>query len=86
MRVRIQKLLGEAGVASRRNIEEMVRQGRIAVNGQVVVDLPILIDPGSDRISVDDEPIALRRSRSRSQARLYFLLNKPRHVYCTNVA
>ena len=42
---RIQKILGNAGVASRRNVEEMIRQGRVAVNGKIVTELPILIDP-----------------------------------------
>ena len=50
---RIQKVLGNVGVASRRNIEEMVRQGRIAVNGRVVTSLPVLIDPERDRVTVD---------------------------------
>src|SRR5690348_2315743 len=70
----------------------MVRQGRVAVNGKVRTDLPILIDPEKDRVSVDDEPIGIKPrggpgkgGRGPAQ-RLYFLLNKPRGVYSTNVA
>lgn len=84
MKERIQKLLANAGVASRRNIEEMVRDGRIAVNGQVITSLPILIEPGQDRVEVDGETVGL--TRARAEQRLYFILNKPKGVYSTNVA
>ena len=84
MKERIQKLLANAGVDSRRNIEEMVRQGRINVNGKTVWDLPILIDPHSDKIQVDGQPIRLKAPAT--QRRHYFILNKPRGVYSTNVA
>ena len=95
MKERIQKILGNAGVASRRNIEEMVRQGRISVNGKSVMDLPVLIDPEKDRVVVDGEPIKLGGQRrggggggggSGGGRRDYFLLNKPKGVYSTNVA
>jgi len=81
---RIQKILGNAGVASRRKIEEMILQGRVAVNGRVLTELPILVDPDRDRVSVDDEPVKIdARDAGR---RLYFLMNKPKGVYSTNVA
>jgi pseudouridine synthase len=81
---RIQKVLANAGVASRRNIEEMILQGRVTVNGRVMVELPILIDPAKDKIKVDDEPVRL--AARETGKRIYFVLNKPRGVYCTNVA
>jgi pseudouridine synthase len=81
---RIQKLLAGAGIASRRKVEEMVRAGRVAVNGKVVTQLPILIDPQTDRVEVDDERVAL--AEKRGGPRIYILLNKPKHVYATNVA
>jgi len=84
MKQRIQKLLANAGVASRRHIEEMVREGRIAVNGRVVRSLPVLIDPDVDRVEVDGEAVRLRKALA--GRRYYFLLNKPKGVYCTNVA
>lgn len=80
---RIQKILASAGIASRRNIEEMVRQGRVKVNGKIQTQLPILIDPEKDKIAVDEEPVRLKTGRG---DRYYFLLNKPRGVYSTNVA
>jgi len=84
MKERIQKILANAGVDSRRNVEAMVRQGRIHVNGKAVWDLPVLIDPQIDKIEVDGQLIRLK-IRS-SQRRHYFILNKPRGVYSTNVA
>src|SRR4051812_3910828 len=81
---RIQKVLANAGVASRRNIEEMILQGRVAVNGKVQTKLPILIDPSKDKVKVDDEPIKL--AAKGSEQRVYLLMNKPPGVYSTNVA
>lgn len=84
MKERIQKILANAGIASRRNVEEMVLQGRIAVNGKLVTRLPILIDPERDRVKVDDEPVRFEARQAR--VRLYLLMNKPKGVYSTNVA
>ncbi len=81
---RIQKVLASAGVDSRRNVEEMILQGRIAVNGKVMTRLPVLIDPQKDKIRIDDEPISLKSSGSKE--RLYILMYKPKDVYSTNVA
>ena len=81
---RIQKILGNAGVASRRNIEEMVRQGRVRVNGKIKTELPILIDPEKDKVVIDDELIRMKPGRDLH--RYYWLLNKPKGVYSTNVA
>lgn len=66
-------------------------QGRVAVNGKVMTRLPILVDPEVDRITVDDEPIRLKKpgvgkGRGELGDRHYILLNKPKGVYTTNVA
>jgi 23S rRNA pseudouridine2605 synthase len=84
MKERIQKVLANAGVSSRRAVEEMVRQGRVAVNGRVATELPILVDPGADEIEVDGERVRFKGRRSSD--RVYLLMNKPRGVYSTNVA
>lgn len=87
MKERIQKVLANAGVASRRSVEEMIRQGRVAVNGRVRTELPVLVDPGRDKITVDHEPVRVApEGRDSAGPRLYILLNKPKGVYSTNVA
>jgi 23S rRNA pseudouridine2605 synthase len=74
---RLQKILAAAGVASRRKCEELILEGLVSVNGSVVERLPAFADPDKDII------IAAGR-RIRPQQKVYFLLNKPRGVICTN--
>ncbi len=62
----------------------MVQQGRVAVNGRVVIDLPILIDPEKDKVTVDDQPVRLKGKSA--ERRVYLVMNKPKGVYSTNVA
>ena len=68
---RLQKALAHAGVASRRKCEELVLQGRVRVNGQVVTQLGTKVDPAQDTIEVDGRPITL-------EDKVYILLHKPR--------
>lgn len=86
MKERIQKILAAQGIASRRTIEEMVVDGRITVNGKTVYALPVMIDPVKDKITVDGEPVKLKKSRDAQEDRIYILMHKPKNVYCTNVA
>ncbi len=72
--MRLNKLLSAAGVASRRAADELIRQGRIKVNGRVVAELGAKADPARDVIKVDG-----RRVKP-PDARRYLLLNKPRGV------
>jgi len=74
--VRLQKFLADAGVASRRAGEGLIQAGRVAVNGQVVVELGTRIEPAHDRVAVDGKPVRIRR-------RLYVALNKPRGLVCS---
>ena len=76
-KTRIQKVLSGAGVASRRNIEEMVLEGRITVNHKAVTKLPFFVVPG-DEIRVDG-----KRIRLGSGKKVYYLLNKPKGIVCT---
>ncbi|MHC4294674.1 MAG: pseudouridine synthase, partial [Planctomycetota bacterium] len=77
-KVRIQKYLSEVGVASRRAIEQMVLDGRITLNSKLVTDLPCFVDPAKDRICVDGRLVGKRLPK-----KVYYLLNKPKGVVCT---
>lgn len=74
---RIQKFLAAAGIASRRACEEFVEAGRVKVNGVTVRELPCLVDPEKDKIAVDGKLVLPTRH-------VYFLLNKPKGVFCTH--
>ncbi|MGI8926754.1 MAG: pseudouridine synthase [Tepidiformaceae bacterium] len=67
---RLQKILSNAGVASRRVAEQMVASGRVAVNGTVVATPGARADPDVDEVTVDGVPVLRARYR-------YFLLHKP---------
>ena len=76
---RLQKILSQAGVASRRHAEEMIVAGRVIVNGQVITQLGAKADPARDHIRVDGKLIhGVERHRT-------FLLNKPKG-YVTTVS
>ncbi|HWE85382.1 MAG TPA: pseudouridine synthase [Terracidiphilus sp.] len=76
---RLQKILAAAGVASRRHAEELIVEGRVQVNGQVVTTLGTKADPARDHIRVDGK---LLHGAERLR---YFVLNKPRG-YVTTVS
>ena len=77
-KVRIQKLLSELGLASRRAVEEMVLEGRISVNGRTRTKLPVLIHPGADEIHLDGAVVD-----TKPPDKVYYLLNKPQGTVCT---
>ena len=85
MKERIQKVLANVGVDSRRAVEGMVRQGRISVNGKTMTELPILVDPERDKIEVDGETVRFK-TRAGAGERVYILMHKPKGVFSTNVA
>ncbi len=71
MQERLQKIISAAGITSRRAAEELILNGRVAVNGSVVTELGSKADPASDRITVDGTPLVITAQK------LYILLNKP---------
>lgn len=75
---RLQKVLAEAGVASRRDCEHLIENGEVTVNGHVVSQLPAWVDPHKDHIAVSG-----RRIRQSTQ-HVYVMLFKPRGVVSTN--
>ncbi|WP_417233908.1 pseudouridine synthase [Arthrobacter sp.] len=75
--VRLQKVLANAGVASRRVSEEMITAGRVEVNGEIVTELGIRVDPATTSIHVDGMRIQLNETMR------YYAFNKPRGVVST---
>ena len=67
---RLQKVMAHAGVASRRKSEEIIKQGRVKVNGEVVTEMGIKVEPEVDEIEVDGKIIS-------KEKRVYLLLYKP---------
>jgi 23S rRNA pseudouridine2605 synthase len=76
---RLQKILAAAGIASRRNAEQLISAGRVTLNGKVITELGTKADPSTDTITVDGKPL------QRPQRFVYFLLNKPKG-YVTTVS
>jgi 23S rRNA pseudouridine2605 synthase len=74
---RLQKVLAAAGHGSRRDCEDLIREGRVEVDRQVITELGTRVDPLHQEIRVDGE--ALRQPK-----RLYFAVNKPVGVVTTN--
>ena len=75
--VRLQKVLAGAGLASRRACEIMISEGRVEVNGRLVTEQGLRVDPETDVIRVDGSRIPPPRRH------LYLVLNKPRGVVST---
>ena len=75
--VRLQKLLAAAGVGSRRVCENLIEQGRVEVDGQVVTELGVRIDPKTQVVHVDGERVNL------DEDRVYLAFNKPKGVVTT---
>lgn len=72
--VRLNKLLAERGIASRRNADKLIADGLVQVNGKKVYELGVKVNPLDDRIVVDGKPI-----KQKNQT-LIIMFNKPRQV------
>lgn len=76
--IRLQKIIAQAGVASRRKAEQLISQGRVQVNGKVICTLGTQVDPQRDVVTVGG-----RRLSNRSPQASYLVLNKPRGYITT---
>ena len=76
MKERLQKLISGAGLASRRAAEEMIKAGRVKVNGETAV-LGMSADPDTDTVTVDGKRLR------QPETRVYIMLNKPRGYVTT---
>jgi len=75
---RLNKVLSRAGIASRRAADQMIAEGRVQVNGQVVSELGHKVDPHRDAIKVDG-----KRIPAAPQTHTYLMLNKPKGYVTT---
>ena len=73
---RLQKIIAQAGIASRREAEEMITSGRVSVNGKTVIELGTKAVFGQDKIAVDGKKLV-------SEKKVYILLNKPKGIVTT---
>jgi len=71
MEERLQKFMARAGVGSRRHCEDLIKEGRVKVNGHVVTELGTKVNPIKDVVEVDDKPVRVKEEK------LYLMLNKP---------
>lgn len=87
--VRLQRLLADAGVASRRDCEALIEAGRVEVNGEVVSRLPVFVNPRKDKVSVDGRPVEIHpRQTGRSEGKgpeghVYLMVFKPDNTLTT---
>jgi pseudouridine synthase len=70
--MRLQKWLSQLGIASRREAEKWISEGRVAINGRKVSELGTKVNTDSDTISVDGKPL-----KTKLPPKVYWLLNKP---------
>ena len=76
-KLRLHKAIADAGFASRRAAEELIRGGKVSVNGEVVTEMGVMVDPNTDRISIDGTTLG-KADRKRT-----YLFYKPLGVLCT---
>jgi len=76
--VRLNKFLSTAGVSSRRKADEMIEEGRVRVNGQVITSLGTKIDPAKDKIFVNEKQVVLLDEP------VYIIFNKPKDAITTS--
>jgi len=76
--VRIQKLIADAGLCSRRAAEQLIAAGEVYVNGQAAT-IGQKVDPTQDKVTVRGKPV-----RAQGQPRITLVMHKPRGVVCSN--
>ncbi len=76
-KIRINRFLASAGIGSRRNCENLIREGRVQVNGETVSELASFIDTDSDLVNVDGKPV------EQVAGKMILVINKPFGVLST---
>ncbi len=76
--IRLNKFLANAGIASRRKADVMIQEGKVRINGKIVTDLGVKINPSRDKIFVNDKQVAL------VDESVYIVFNKPKDCITTS--
>jgi len=74
---RLQKILARAGIASRRTADELIRQGKVTVDGKVVSEMGLKVDPQKQMVACNGKPV------QPEEEKIYLLLNKPKGYVTT---
>ena len=74
MNIRVQKYLSDKGVCSRREAEELIRRGLVSVNGKILKEMGVKVDPEKDKVEIISS-----RSNKR-EAKTSVIINKPRGI------
>ncbi len=77
MEIRLQKVIADSGLSSRRKAEELILQGRVTVNGAIVRELGTKVNPEKDHVKVDG------RHLKRQPPQIFLMLNKPKGFMST---
>lgn len=77
--IHLLKYLANSGVASRRRVQEFIKEGRVKVNGKIITQPGLLINPQTDEILVDDKKVKGEKEF------IYLILNKPKGIVSTAV-
>lgn len=75
--MRLQKFLALSGVASRRRAEELIKEGRVKVNGVLITEMGSTVDEESDRVTLDGKNVKIESTKR------YIILNKPKGYITT---
>ena len=69
--MRLQKYLADVGIASRRKSEELILEGKVSVNGKIIRELGVTVDPGKDKVAFRGKPVEIKEEK------IYIAFNKP---------
>ena len=92
MKLRLQRYMADCGIASRRACEQFIVEGRVRVNGEIKTAMPVIVDPATDVITIDEQVVTNKPGAGvkqvargmQEQAKVYYLLNKPKGILVTN--
>ena len=79
MKLRLQKAVADSGVFSRRQVERLIAEGQVRVNGKIVTVQGLKVDPYVDKVSIQGQPVPLVRE----EPTIFIMINKPRRMMVT---